>query len=135
MRAAIVMLTLPLMAVAQQKISCPLVLPKETVTITAPSGWRGYSSSLLRLSSFGMMAGPPESMTYLVPSGGNQGKRGGTNTWTFASGAEKWLYCAYDNSAAIQISKRLDDAATKCRLTYRKDRFGSIREMEAVCTP
>jgi hypothetical protein len=124
---------LPLVAAGQQRTSCPLVLPKETVAVSAPAGWHGYSSSIMRLTGFGMMAGPPESMTYLVPADSKKQKGRNTSAWRFARGDEKWLYCTYDRSGAIQISKRLDDAATECRLSYREDRPGSIVEMEAVC--
>lgn len=133
LRTLICLAALPLVAAAQQKTSCPLVLPKETVTVNAPAGWRGYSSSIVRLTGFGMMAGPPESMTYLVPWDSKKHRQGSTSTWKFAGGDEKWLYCTYDGSAAIQISKRLDDSATECRLSYREDRPGNIIEMEAVC--
>jgi hypothetical protein len=43
------------------------------------------------------------------------------------------MYCTYDGSAAIQISKRLDDGATVCELSHKKDEHGSIGEMVAVC--
>ena len=124
---------LPVAAAAQQKESCPLVLPKETVAITPPAGWRGYSSSIVRLTGFGMMAGPPESMSYLVPADDKKRKNGGVNIWHFAGGDEKWMYCTYDGSAAIQISKRMSNAAKECQLSYREERPGSIVAMEAAC--
>jgi hypothetical protein len=61
---------------AEQRTSCPLILPAAAVTVRAPTGWTGYTPSLMRLTGFGMMAGPPESMTYLVPSGSRKLKGG-----------------------------------------------------------
>lgn len=136
MKAALLWLALlPAAAIAGQKVSCPLVLPKETVSVQAPAGWRGYSSSIVRLTGFGMMGGPPESMTYLVPADSSRHKGGGASVWRFAAGEEKWIHCTYDGGAAIQISKRLDDRATECRLSHTDDRPGSIAAMEAVCSP
>ena len=123
----------PQPSMADEKASCPLALPRETVSVTAPVGWRGYSSGIVRLTGFGMMAGPPESMTYLVPANIQKRKGGATTTWRFAGGDEKWMYCTYDNSAAIQISKRLGDSVTECRLSYRENRPRNIVDMEAIC--
>jgi len=125
--------TVALPSMADEKVFCPLELPKESVGVSAPAGWRGYSSGVVRLTGFGMMAGPPESMTYLVPADSKKRRSGATTIWRFSGGDEKWIFCTYDRSAAIQISKRLQDSATECRLTYREDRPGNIVEMEAAC--
>lgn len=115
---------------APASVSCPMTLPQATVAVRPPAGWRGYAPpSFVRLTSFGMMAGPPETMTYLVPD--SSAKR--SNTWRFAAGEEKWLYCAYDGSAAIQISKPLDRAATACTISYKETKQEGITAMTAVC--
>jgi hypothetical protein len=119
-------LALPLMALAE---SCPMTLPQEAVTINAPPGWRGYAPSLTRLTGFGMMAGDPQSMTYLVPAE----TRKGVATWVFARTDEKWLYCTYGGSSVIQISKRLPDAATVCTITSRETKRDGITAMSAQC--
>lgn len=124
---------LPCTALAEEKTSCPLVLPAETVVVNAPASWRGYSSSIVRLTGFGMMAGPPESMTYLVPADSVKRKGVGTTVWRFAKGDEKWMYCTYDGSAAIQISKRLSDQAATCVATSRRDDAGMLVELTAIC--
>lgn len=125
--------SLPLAAVAAQKTSCPLVLQKETVTVHAPAGWQGYSSSIMRLTGYGMMAGPPESMTYLVPA--DSKKQNGINktAWSFEGGGEKWLYCTYDGSSAIQISRRLDDKTTRCEVSSKTGKMGSIEVADIEC--
>jgi hypothetical protein len=117
----------------EQRTSCPLALPAEAVTVRAPTGWTGYTPSFVRLTGFGMMAGPPESMTYLVPSGSRKLKGGAATNWQFGGGDEKWLYCTYDSSAAIQISRRVDDAAKVCELSHTKDAYGNISEMRVAC--
>jgi len=133
MRAALLWLVaLPAMA---ETVSCPAVLPREAVEVRAPAGWTGYSSAIMRLTGYGMMAGPPASMADLVPVSEKKAKGRTTLAWRFAAGAEKWLYCTYDGSAAIQISKRLDDAATECELSHKRDSYGSIADMVAVCRP
>lgn len=111
--------------------SCPMTLPQWTVAVRAPAGWHGYAPpSFVRLTGFGIMASPPESKAYLVPSAST--KR--TITWRFAGGEEKWLFCTYDDSAAIQISRRLDaDAAKECTITYKETKQEGITAMTAVC--
>lgn len=131
MRAALIWLVaLPALA---EDVSCPGVLPRDAIEVHAPAGWKGYSSGIMRLTGYGMMAGPPESMADLVPAREKKAKGRTATTWRFAAGSEKWLYCTYDGSSAIQISKRLDDAATECELSHTRDAFGSIAEMVAAC--
>jgi hypothetical protein len=117
---------LPGLAGAAPAASCPLVLQKEAVDVRAPAGWKGYSSGIMRLTGYGMMAGPPDSMAYLVPANSKTLKRGAPAIWRFAAGDEKWLYCTYDRSAAVQISRRMDDAATVCELSHKKDEHGAL---------
>jgi hypothetical protein len=116
-----------------QKASCPITLPQGSVAVVrAPQGWLGFSPSLARIDGAGMMSGPPKEIGYLVPSGTRKTQRGTISTWTFSAGEEKWLYCSYGTSA-VQIGKRMDDSATVCELSYKKDEHGNIGEMVAVC--
>lgn len=130
---ALILALLAPSAAADDRASCPLVLPRSTVEVKAPPGWVGYSPSIMRLTGYGMMGGPPESMTYLVPSSSKNAKGDAVNTWAFAAGEEKWLYCTYDDSSAIQISTRMADWATECSLTHQRASLGSITRMEAKC--
>lgn len=130
MKAALTLIALvALPAVADEKTSCPLVLQPDAVVVRAPAGWKGYSPSLMRLTGYGMMAGPPESLAYLKP----YESKPRASRWVFDGGGEKWLYCTYDNSASIQISKRLGDNATECTLTYKRTKLEGIVAMEAIC--
>jgi hypothetical protein len=118
---------------AAQPAPCPMMLPNEAIDVRAPPGWTGHAPSLMRLTGYGMMAGPPESMAYLVPSGSRKLKGGAATNWQFGGGGEKWLYCTYDSSAAIQISRRVGDAAKVCELSHTKDAYGNISEMRVAC--
>jgi len=111
--------------------SCPLTLPQTTVAVQSPAGWRGYvPGTLIRLTGFGMLAGPPESMAYLVPDAGSNKQ---ATTWSFERGEEKWLYCTYDGSSAIQIAKPMPPAATTCTITYQETKLRLVTGMQVVC--
>lgn len=69
------------------------------------------------------MRGHPNLMQYLVPSGSKKSKGGGSVWWEFDAGEEKWLLCTYGTDA-VQIAKRMDDAATRCELTWKEERRG-----------
>jgi hypothetical protein len=94
-----------------------------------PDGWRGYSPSPMKLTGFGMMGGDPQSMAYLIPEASNKAKSGGKITWRH--GGEMWLFCTYDDSSAIRISKRLDGGAS-CTARYTK-KDGVIVAMRIAC--
>lgn len=117
-------LLLPLRALAE---SCPLILPQEAATIQAPAAWMGYSPLPMKLTGFGMMGGDPKSMAYLVPAASSKSKTGGTITWQHP---ELWLFCTYDDSGAIQISRKL--AGQSCTANYKKA-HGAIVAMDVAC--
>lgn len=120
---------------ADHSAECPLTLPEASVSVSAPTGWVGGSSrTFVRLTEYGMMAGAPETMTYLVPSRSKEGIIKGASTWVFAAGDEKWLYCRYGGSNVIQVAKRLNDAATSCTITRTSDKRGAITRAAAACT-
>lgn len=116
-----------LAAAAAAPLSCPLTLPREAVTVHAPPGWRGYTPSLMRLTGFGLLAGPPETMSYLVP----RASRKGRTTWQVGAGP-RWLYCTYDHGAAVQIARPLP-AGALCTIAYRETRTEGITAMMASC--
>ena len=120
---------------ADLSAECPLTLPEASVSVSAPTGWvGGPSRTFVRLTEYGMMAGAPETMTYLVPSRSKDGRIKGTLTWVFAAGDEKWLYCRYGGSNVIQVAKRLDDAATYCTITRTSDKHGAITRAAVACS-
>lgn len=118
-----------LAAAASAPISCPLTLPRETVTVKAPPGWAGYTPpEFMRLTGFGLLSGPPETMSYLVPRSSTRGK----TTWQVGEGP-RWLYCTYDGSAAIQIARELPAVGTSCTITYKEMKQDGITAMAATC--
>jgi hypothetical protein len=134
MRAAIVLAALvPLLAAAQTS-SCPAELPKGSIDVarTAPAGWVASAPSLVRLDGGGMLSGPPDQMAYLVPASSRKLKGGGASTWNFEPGEQKWLYCYY-GGITVQLSKRMDDKATRCELTTKTDETKAITGITAVC--
>lgn len=121
----------PSLAFAQQA-TCPELLAEgATAIVRAPAGWTP-STSLARLSSAGMMSGPPATLTYLVPASTVAGKKQSVDTWTFRPGDEKWLWCGY-GAESLQLAKRMDDKATECKLTGDRDKHGHIERIALVC--
>jgi hypothetical protein len=115
---------LPVVALAE---TCPPTLPQDAVTVRGPSGWRGHSPADMRLTGFGMMGGDPRSMAYLVPESSTKSALGGKITWRHP---ELWLFCTYDDSAAIQISRKL--AGQVCTASYSKA-HGAIVGLQVAC--
>ncbi len=114
------------------KASCPASLTGEAVTVRAPLGWRGSSQPVIHLVAAGMMAGPPESYADLVPYKQKRIKNGTATTWVF-DGGEKWYSCIY-GSAAVQISKRMDDAATQCTVRHISTGLPAVTSAVVECT-
>lgn len=134
MRSAIIaaLVLLPVLAYAQQE-SCPLLLSEGAVEVRqVPAGWIAGPKSLVRITSAGMMRRHPEQMAYLVPNGNRKIKGGYVTIYEFDAGEEKWFWCEYA-TPAIQITKRMGDAATKCELTTREERRGIYTEVKVTC--
>ena len=111
---AISLLWLPARASAgEMSAACPASIPAETFAPgRPPSGWTAFVSSKLHLTGAGMRAGPPAEMEYLVPN--EQGRE--FQAYDFQKGdRQRWLWCSYNGG--MQISRRLDDGATKCTIT------------------
>lgn len=129
----IILLTL-LAAAMTPPISCPLYLEDGAIAfVKPPPGWYGTAHDRMRLSSGGVLGGPPDERGYLVPEGGTGTKHRGSTTWTFAPGQERWLWCGYGASGDVQLSKRLPDSAGACTTTWRDDRSGQIESLSASC--
>lgn len=110
--------------------SCPLTLPRDTVTVHAPDGWRGYTPpEFVRLTGFGLMAGPPETLSYLAPVKSAKA----VTTWQLDAATPRWLYCTYDHGAAIQIARPLPNVGTTCTVSYKETKQEGITAMTATC--
>ena len=102
--------------------SCHTSLPAASFApAKIPEGWAGVMRGPLHLDGAGMMAGPPSEMEYLVPD--RQGRD--NQVFDFQAGdRQRWLWCGYSGGA--QLSRRMDDQATKCTLTTRGKRGESM---------
>lgn len=78
------------------------------------------------------MSGHPKLMQYLVPATSKKVKGGGSSTWNFELGEEKWLFCTY-GKAAVELAKRMPDKATLCEMSSRRDRTGGLEDITVVC--
>jgi len=75
------------------------------------------------------MWGPPSSMAISRPTWVGKINGRGAERWTeLKDGGEKWMACYYSESGAkdVILSKRIDDNATECTVTYPKKRGGAI---------
>lgn len=122
-------------AAAEMGAVCPLVLDPAAVEIVRPPDrWVGFITSPMRLTSGGMMLGPPESMTYLVPHESKIRAGDSRQTWRFERVEEqKWLWCAYGGTRSIQLSQRLDDRVTECVLTSKGTKASGISLLSLIC--
>lgn len=114
-----------------QTVSCPLTIAEGTVDVKAPIGWQA-SSALAHLGSAGMTRGHPRQLGYLVPTTAKKAKGRDIDFWTFDKGEEKWLWCGYGREV-IQLTKRMDDRATRCEMTGKEDRPGVYIEITLIC--
>ena len=64
-----------------------------------------------------MLAGAPETKTYLVP----QKDTKTAQTYAFSTGdGERWFWCSYSGAGGVQLARKLDDKATTCTITSKK---------------
>lgn len=116
-------------------VTCPLILDEGAIQIVRPPmGWVATSHSLARLTSGGLLRGHPDRIAYLRPEKTTSFTGGGTASNEFNSGEEKWLWCGYGGTSALQLSKRLPDSATECTLTHKETNRDGIVEISAECT-
>ncbi|NYE62547.1 hypothetical protein FHW58_003766 [Duganella sp. 1224] len=121
---------------ADHRIECPTEIPRSSIAITrVPAGWTAFVpfefQPGLPLVSAGLMWGPPSTMTISKPS--FVGKLHGQDIekWTQLremTGSEKWMACFYgeDGRHDAILSKRIDDNATECSVTYATEKRRTI---------
>lgn len=124
------LLAAPVVTYAQQ-VSCPLTLPEGSIEAKPPNGWRA-STSLVHLGSAGMIRGDPRMIGYLIPNATKESRGVTVDTWMFEKGEEKWLWCGY-GMEAIQLAKRMHDAATRCEITAKEKRRGVYADVTIIC--
>lgn len=123
-------------AARSEPVACPLILEEGAVKIVRPpNGWLGTSHSLARLTSGGLMRGHPDQIAYLRPEKTTVFKGGGTASNEFEAGEEKWLWCGYGGTNALQLSKRLPDSAIACTVTHKATKRDGLVRLSAECAP
>jgi hypothetical protein len=78
------------------------------------------------LNAAGMMAGAPETESYLVPDKTAKGRQ----TWEFAKGGERWVWCGY---SGVRLMRRMDDKATSCTITTKTNKPENSLSASVVC--
>lgn len=122
------MLDVAASAKAEMRAACPeRISPSAIKTVRAPEGWIGSTPGPIYLDAAGMMAGPPDSMLYLVPNKSTPN----TQTFEFAAGdRQRWLWCRYGGA---QLARRLDSAATQCVIKSRAAKAGAPMTAVVEC--
>ena len=115
-------------AKAEVQAACPDRIPASAIkAVHAPDGWVGSTPGPIYLDAAGMMAGPPDSMLYLVPNKSTQN----TQTFEFAAGdRQRWPWCGYGGA---QLARRLDSAATRCVIKSRAAKAGAPMTAAVEC--
>jgi hypothetical protein len=97
---------------ADMSAQCPGILSEDVLRPgRVVPGWVTVPN-LQHLNAAGMMAGAPETESYLVPDKTAKG----TQTWEFAKGGERWFWCGY---SGVRLVRRLDDKAASCTITTK----------------
>lgn len=120
---------LPIAALAA--VVCPATLPGVRAN-EVPAGWKAFPPASVRLAGGGLLRGDPSREVYL--RGDSEKTRSGSiSVSDFAPGEEKWLWCGYGGTSALQIAKRLPDSATVCTVTYKATQRDGITAIDATC--
>jgi hypothetical protein len=130
-RIVIVLLALGWVAIPkaradEQRITCPLEIPRVAVRIAVPPrGWTPFVPFEYRpgvpLSGAGVMYGPPSIMATSKPSSGTRATATWSNIRPRPDGV--WMACYYGDADRedMILSRRLDARTTECTVTYSKD--------------
>lgn len=113
------------------RIECPAKLPAESLkVIDAPSGWTAFSDNAMWLHSAAPMNGPPSRKGTLqdVSTTVKGAKRISRYVWDERGESPdsegKWIACKYGETNNVVLSKRIDDNASQCTVTYTKNPQG-----------
>lgn len=129
----------------EQKIDCPPTLETGHDKVPPP-GWRlvmlagaHLNGQPARLTTAGMLHGPPEESGYLAPAESNGRKQGNRSNWK-----QQWMfdqphwyqtfaYCGYGGGRGpLQLFKPIAEDATECTLTS-STKDGVVERMAFVC--
>jgi hypothetical protein len=98
---------------AEMRVECPVSIPESSIKPDKPvAGWVTVVPGQMLLRGAGMMAGRPETKTYLVPDKTTKT----IQTFVFARGEERWMFCDY---GAVELSRNVGDGVTTCTITTK----------------
>lgn len=98
---------------AEVGVECPGIVPASAIKPDRPvAGWVTAVPGQMHLRGAGMMAGSPETKTYLVPDKTTKT----VQTFVFAKGEERWVYCDY---GVVELSRKVGDGVTSCTITTK----------------
>lgn len=99
---------------AEMNASCPMRIPGSVVKPDKPvEGWTTTVAEQLHLTAAGILAGAPQTKTYLVP----QKDTKTVQTYSFSEGdGERWLWCSYGGAGGVELARKLDEKATSCTI-------------------
>ena len=117
----------------EQGISCPSEIKEDSWrAVSVPENWVGQMANSLRLQGGGMMLGPPNSRAYLAPEKYKISGDELTNWYRLGRlDGEKWIYCDYSGTHAIQLYRRMDDTVTECVARFSGIKI--LRKLTVTC--
>jgi hypothetical protein len=107
--------------------TCPGIIPASSIKPDKPvSDWMTVVPGQMHLKGAGMMGSPPERRGYLVPDSDTKT----TQTYTFAKGEERWLFCDY---GAVELARKVGGGGTKCVITTKTKKPENNLSASVVC--
>lgn len=134
----LILMTWPLCwAASSQALQCPAEISAASVKIEPlPKDWVAWTPARLKLSSAGLMAGAPQTMTDLKPYSISNNKRQSVAVWEFDSAVYPdgvWLYCSYGAQGEVMLSRKIETSYRKCSVTSRKAVKAPAADIEVAC--
>ena len=100
--------------------------------VSVPEKWVGQMANGMRLQSGGMMLGPPNSRAYLAPEKHKIVGDELTNWYSLGNlDGEKWFYCDYSGTHAVQLYRRMDDSVRQCVAKFSG--LNIVRKLTVTC--
>lgn len=107
--------------------TCPSRLGSSATKPGAPVADWITTPQQMHLEAAGMSFGPPESEKYNIPVENTKTRQ----VFVFDKGdGQRWFWCGYGGA---QLSRRLDDRATRCTITYKTKRPENNLSATVLC--
>lgn len=114
-------------------LECPSKIDEDSWRpVSVPEKWIGQMANSMHLQSGGLMLGPPNSRAYLAPEKHKIVGDELTNWYSLANlDGEKWFYCDYSGTHAVQLYRRVDDTVREC--VARFSGIKVLRRLTVTC--